>query len=323
VTQLPGIDSLPAARFSSPVRYLVRMVVFLALIGFLGFILWRPALDAFMTNPGLNGLIGGVLVVGIILSLRQVGRMFREIRWARAAGGEAVKGRVKSPVLLAPMASILGERAAQSPLSPQLLRSLLDSLGDRLDEAREITRYLAGLLVFLGLLGTFWGLLETVSSIGRVIGAMRTGSDAAVMFEELKAGLAAPLAGMGISFSSSLFGLAGSLVLGFLDLQSGQAQRRFYAEVEDWLSTRVSEEPAGSATPEALLAAINRLTLSLSDQSGTRSSTQAMASLAEGVQGLVQHMRQEQQMIRDWVEAQARREGDLKRLIERLTGERT
>lgn len=320
----------PAARFSKPVRYLVRMVVFLALMALIAFILQQPITTAFITNPGLNGLILGVLAVGIVLALQLVIRLFREIAWAREASrpGEIADGAVKPPVLLAPMAAILGGNVAGTRMTPALLRSLLDSLGDRLEEGREILRYMAGLLVFLGLLGTFWGLLETVSSIGRVINSMNAGSDAGGLFEELKSGLAAPLAGMGISFSSSLFGLTGSLVLGFLDLQAGQAQRRFYAEVEDWLASRAGDEPLQTSPltvgPSGdVSAALIRLTSLLREQQdGGRSSTQAMANLAEGVQTLVQHMRQEQQLIRDWVEAQAARERDMKRILERIAADR-
>jgi hypothetical protein len=321
-------DYASPARFSSPARYLVRMGVFLVLIGFLAFILQKPIMTAFFANPGLNGLIFGVLAIGIILALRQVWRLFREIEWARNATRnmlDGVEGKtVKPPVLLAPLAAILGADLSATRVTPNLVRSLLDSLGDRLDETRDVIRYLAGLLVFLGLLGTFWGLLETVGSIGKVIGSMRTGADAAGLFEELKSGLAAPLAGMGISFSSSLFGLAGSLVLGFLDLQGGQAQRRFYADLEDWLASRASMNAvSGDGNTGDLSQLLDRMsTLLAEQQAGDRHSAQAMSNLAEGVQNLVQHMRQEQQMIRDWVEGQAARERDMKRILDKLTSER-
>ena len=126
-------------------------------------------------------------------------------------------------------------------ISQQTMRHLLDSIATRLDEARDISRYMTGLLVFLGLLGTFWGLIETVGSVGKVIEGLKVGGDAGSLFDTLKEGLAAPLSGMGISFSSSLFGLAGSLILGFLDLQSSQAQNRFYTDLEDWLASTVRE----------------------------------------------------------------------------------
>jgi hypothetical protein len=310
-----------------PRIYLIRMAVFLVLAGFVAFILYRQIWAAFLANPGLNALILGVMAIGIVLAIRQVWRLFPEVRWVNTIR-QTEEGLVAptSPVLLAPMASLIGNRSSRSLLSVAATRSLLDSIGARLDESREIVRYLAGLLVFLGLLGTFWGLIETVGSVGRIIGSLRTGQDATVLFDELKTSLAAPLQGMGLSFSASLFGLAGSLVLGFLDLQAGQAQSRFYTELEDWLATSTMDTGADisvrSGTPNELAVALNRLTSAVNDGAGGRASTQAMANLAEGVQGLVQHMRAEQQLIRDWVEAQATREKELKQVLDRLTRER-
>jgi len=310
-----------------PRIYLIRMAVFLVLAGFVAFILYRQIWAAFMANPGLNALILGVMAIGIVLAIRQVWRLFPEVRWVNTIR-QTEDGLVapSSPVLLAPMASLISNRSSRSLLSVTAMRSLLDSIGARLDESREIVRYLAGLLVFLGLLGTFWGLIETVGSVGRIIGSLRTGQDAAVLFDELKTSLAAPLQGMGLSFSASLFGLAGSLVLGFLDLQAGQAQSRFYTELEDWLATSTMDTGAElSVRPNSsneLAVALNRLTAAVNDGAGGRASTQAMANLAEGVQGLVQHMRAEQQLIRDWVEAQAAREKELKQVLDRLTRER-
>src|SRR3954452_12036427 len=311
-----------------PRIYLVRMVVFLALAGFLTFILHRQIWTAFLANPGLNALIGGVLLIGVVLALRQVSRLFREVRWVNALGRDPEHAAAEvRPVLLAPMAALLASRRSRLGLTMATARSLLDSVAARLDESREIVRYLAGLLVFLGLLGTFWGLIETVGSIGQIISSLRTGGDAAVLFDELKGALARPLSGMGVSFSSSLFGLAGSLVLGFLDLQAGQAQSRFYTELEDWLASSAVADGAGTDVARIgvfsndLALALNRLAAAVNEGSG-KAATQAMANLAEGVQGLVQHMRADQQMIRDWVEAQAARERDLKQVLERLTRER-
>ena len=313
-----------------PRIYLVRMGVFLVLAGFVAFILYRQIWSAFQANPGLNALIGFVLLVGIILAVRQVWRLFREVRWVNdLSRGDEERLERDHPVLLAPMAALLANRSTRATLSVLTVRSLLDSVGARLDESREILRYLTGLLVFLGLLGTFWGLIETVGSVGRIISSLRSGPEAAVLFDELKNALAAPLSGMGISFSSSLFGLAGSLILGFLDLQAGQAQNRIYTELEDWLAT--SSTDTGPTTElgvrtglvsNDLALALNRLTAAVNDGGGGRAATQAMANLAEGIQGLVQHMRAEQQMIRDWVEAQAAREKDLKQVLDRLTRER-
>ncbi len=310
-----------------PRIYLIRMAVFLVLAGFVAFILYRQIWEAFQANPGLNALILGVMFIGIVLAIRQVWRLFPEVRWVNTLR-QSEEGLVAPtpPVLLAPLAALLGNRPGQSGFSVAATRSVLDSIGARLDESREIVRYLAGLLVFLGLLGTFWGLIDTVGSVGRIISSLRTGQDSAVLFDELKNSLAGPLQGMGLSFSASLFGLAGSLVLGFLDLQAGQAQNRFYTELEDWLATSTTDAPTEptlrpGASPDLALA-LNRLTAAVNDGGGGRAATQAMANLAEGVQGLVQHMRAEQQMIRDWVEAQATREKELKQVLDRLSRER-
>jgi len=296
-------------KLSAPYIFLVRMILFLVLGGFVVLILHRQIMVAFMANPGLNSLILGVLFMGVVLSLRQVARLFPEIRWVNAQQlGE--RGGVRDPVLLAPVALILGEGLARRAISALTLRAVLDSIGTRLDESREIARYLTGLLVFLGLLGTFWGLLETVASIGGVIKSMQAGADAAVMFDDLKNGLAAPIAGMAVSFTSSLFGLAGSLVLGFLDLQAGQAQNRFFTELEDYLSFNVSE-----VVKEAAQGSDGR---AAADPANARAATAALANLAEGVQGLVRHMRVEQQQIRDWVETHAATQRELKETLDKL-----
>jgi hypothetical protein len=308
-------------RLTTPRRYLVRMIVFLLLAGFLLLILAKDLQKAFMANPGLNGLIIGCLGIGILLSLWQVIRLFREVRWVNELRGARPDLALQStPSLLAPIATLLGDKAGRSMISMGTFRSVLESVGMRLDEMRDVSRYLTGLLVFLGLLGTFWGLLETVSSVGGVIGAMQTGKDATLLFDELKAGLQAPLAGMGISFSSSLFGLAGSLILGFLDLQAGQAQTRFYNELEDWLSTTANDAaPADNGNLSSALERLNRL---ISSQSGAAVTNQSLASLAEGIQQLVQHMRQEQQQIRDWVEAQSESQADVKKLLTHMMAEK-
>jgi hypothetical protein len=219
------------------------------------------------------------------------------------------------------MAAILGgERTGRMAISQQTMRHLLDSIATRLDEARDISRYMTGLLVFLGLLGTFWGLIETVGSVGKVIEGLKVGGDAGSLFDTLKEGLAAPLGGMGISFSSSLFGLAGSLILGFLDLQSSQAQNRFYTDLEDWLATTVREYDAETrADPSAeIKTAIEGLRASLEQARPGPDTTAAMASLAEAIQGLVTHMRTEQQMIREWADEQGEQNREIKKLLEFL-----
>jgi hypothetical protein len=219
------------------------------------------------------------------------------------------------------MAAILGgERTGRMTISQQTMRHLLDSIATRLDEARDISRYMTGLLVFLGLLGTFWGLIETVGSVGKVIDGLKVGGDAGALFDTLKEGLAAPLGGMGISFSSSLFGLAGSLILGFLDLQSSQAQNRFYTDLEDWLASTVREYSGESAAGGGELQhAIERLRSTMEEGGGNRGTTAAMANLAEAIQGLVAHMRNEQQMIREWADGQGEQNREIKKLLERIS----
>ena len=222
-----------------PRSYLVRMVLFLGAVFGAVFLLFLPLRDAFFANVVLNGVILGVLLIGIFHMFRLVFMLRPEVAWIesfRRDGLAVSNGR--GPRLLAPMATMLGERSGDRfSLSTVALRSLLDGIATRLDEGRETARYFIGLLVFLGLLGTFWGLLETVRSIGDVISGLAVQGDAVQeVFERLKSGLQAPLAGMGTAFSSSLFGLAGSLVLGFLALQAGQAQNRFYNDLEEWLS---------------------------------------------------------------------------------------
>ena len=304
---------------SSPRIFLLRMVVFLILAGFVALILFRQIASAFMANPGLNGLILGVLALGILIGLQQVVRLFPEISWVNALRREESLG-LREPVLLAPMARLLGDRGLRA-ISTTTLRAILDSIGTRLDESREILRYMIGLLVFLGLLGTFWGLLETVGSIGGVIKSMQTGADAAVMFDDLKNGLAAPISGMAIAFTSSLFGLAGSLILGFLDLQAGQAQNRFYTELEDALSTNATDAsilPAvGGAMSPDFRQAMQRLG-EATDPNSARAATQAMVNIAEGIQGLLQQTRSEQQILRSWVQTQAEQQAEISKLLKRL-----
>ncbi len=329
-------------KLASPQIYLLRMLVFLVIAGFIGAILFPQVYTAFMSNPGLNGLIVGVLAIGILMAIRQVFRLFREVSWVNdfrlADPGLEVS---RPPVLLAPMAALLRDRVGRMAISAGTMRSILDSIAMRLDESREMARYMTGLLVFLGLLGTFWGLLQTVSSVAGTIQSLTIGSgDTGVIFEDLKEGLQAPLGGMGTAFSSSLFGLAGSLILGFLDLQAGQAQNRFYNDLEDWLSsvTEIADteerltEPAPAPKPAAPAPApaaaalatedfqksLDKLTQVMSEGGPNRAATAAMADLAEGIQGLVQHMRSEQKMIREWVEAQADRQSEIRDLLARL-----
>ncbi|MDF1792758.1 MAG: flagellar motor protein MotA [Thalassobaculaceae bacterium] len=224
---------------TDPRRYLVRMIIFLVAVLVVAGVLFVPLLDAFMANAALNGVILGVAVIGILFVFQQVFLLAPEAAWIDSFRNQMSMQR--DPVLLAPVATLLNERQSsgrQSTLSAMSLRSLLDSISVRLEESRDISRYLIGLLIFLGLLGTFWGLLRTVGAVSEVINGLTIESgDLGTVFSDMKSGLQSPLSGMGTAFASSLFGLAGSLVLGFLDLQLGKAQNRFYNELEEWLSS--------------------------------------------------------------------------------------
>ena len=301
-------------------RFLLRMALFLVLVAALVFALHRPLVAAFLGNPAVNGVILGILLAGIVYIFRQVMLLEPEVEWIesfrrRLADRDFGAPSSRPPRLLAPMARMLGSRRdGRVSLSASSLQTLLDGIASRLDETRETSRYLIGLLVFLGLLGTFYGLLETVRSVGGVIGALDvTASDLAHAFADLKAGLESPLHGMATAFSSSLFGLAGSLVLGFLDLQAGQAQNRFYNDLEEWLSTHTrlssgSLAEAGEGSVPAYLQALLEQTadsleslqrlLTRSEENRIASNT-TLASLAERLGTIGEHMNAGQgQMIR-------------------------
>lgn len=312
-----------AVKLSSPMPVFWTMVLFLVLVGFVAAILYRQAHTAFMTNPGLNGLILGVLLIGAILIFSHVAGLRREVRWFNAfqAAGQNADRTGGAPRLLAPMRALIGHGQAQS-LSTAALRSILDSIATRLDESRDTSRYLVGLLVFLGLLGTFWGLIGTIGSISGVIQSLDTGGDTSDVLAAVKSGLGQPLAGMGTAFSSSLLGLSGSLILGFLDLQAGRAQNRFYMELENWLSSVTDVTSGASAAQAAGPEELRQLSVALSQLAASgraeTHSAAAMANLAEGVQGLVRNMRHEQQMLRDWIEAQKQESAELRRVLEQL-----
>lgn len=317
-------------RLSSPRVFLLSMLIFLIIVGFVGAILYRQISAAFMTNPGLNGLIVLVLAVGILLAVVEVMRLMPEVAWVNSfRAGNADLETSREPVLLAPMKGLFGQSGRDMSLTTGSMRSILDSIGTRLDESRELSRYLIGLLVFLGLLGTFWGLLQTIGSIGDTIQSLdpRSG-DANDVLDALKSGLRTPLAGMGTAFSSSLFGLSGSLVLGFLDLQAGRAQNRFYTELENWLSsvTDMNVEIAAAtgavgSTAEDIRAHLETLTRNIQEGTGGGGNTRAtaaMATLAEGIQGLVQHMRNDQQLLREQMNRQSDQQAQMADLLKRI-----
>jgi hypothetical protein len=301
-----------------PHRFVVRMVLFLLLVTGLAVLLGQPLLAAFMGNPAINGVILGILVAGIIYIFRQVMALRPASNWIdafreRLADRDLTAPPGPAPRLLAPMARMLGRRqSGRVSLSATSLQTLLDGIASRLDETRETSRYLIGVLVFLGLLGTFYGLLETVRSVGGVIGALNVGaSDLTRAFADLKTGLESPLHGMSTAFSSSLFGLAGSLVLGFLDLQAGQAQNRFYNDLEEWLSTytRLSSGPLGEGTegsmPAYLYALMEQTADSLENlqriltrgEEGRIAANTTLAGLTERLGAVGEHMKAGQSLM--------------------------
>jgi hypothetical protein len=314
-------------KLSKPQMFVWRMFLFVALASFISVILYESILTAFNSNPALNGVILGTLAFGVIYTFQQVLRLYPEIRWVNnfrvADPGLAAE---KPPVMLAPMATLLMRRQGQAALSATAMRSMLDSIASRLDESRETTRYLVGLLVFLGLLGTFWGLMMTVNSVGLTINTLGGNGENGAMFDELKNGLSAPLAGMGIAFSSSLFGLAGSLIVGFLDLQASHAQSRFYNELEEWLSsiTELGQEGASNSTgqPAQLRFAILDMQRTMTDlaekieQGMVRNNTgEAMLELSRGIDRLVKQMRAEQKVVREWVDEQAHQQNAIAHVL--------
>ena len=318
---------------TKPQAYLIRMALFLLVVFGAAFLLLGPLRAAFLANTVLNGVILGVLLIGIIHMFRLVLMLRPEVAWIesfRRDGIAVSSGR--APRLLAPMAMMLGERSGDRfSLSTMGMRSLLDGVATRLDEGRETARYFIGLLVFLGLLGTFWGLLETVKSIGHVISGLTVQGDAVQdVFERLKSGLQAPLAGMGTAFSSSLFGLAGSLVLGYLALQAGQAQNRFYNDLEEWLSgqTRISggavvgdgEQPVPAYIQALLEQTADNLenlqrTLARGEDSRIDVNRQIF-QLTENLSGLTETMRAQQDLLLKLAQGQSNLEPLLSAMAE-------
>jgi hypothetical protein len=320
----------PRAGITHQQRYLIRMAIFLVAVVLSVAALFGPLRDAFLTNAPLNSLILGVLLLGIIYNFRQVFTLRHEVAWLEHFRKDTLAStEAPAPRLLAPMATMLRERKGRLSLSALGMRSLLDGIASRLDESRDLSRYTIGLLIFLGLLGTFWGLLGTISAVADVIGGLTIeGADLSAVFANLKQGLQAPLAGMGTAFSSSLFGLGGSLVLGFLDLQTNQAQNRFFNDLEDWLSgiTRLSSGalPAEGEQPipayvQALLEqtaeSLETLQRTMARGEENRAATNThLLSLAEQMGTLTDQMRTEQSLMRRLAEGQS----ELKPILARL-----
>ena len=316
---------------NNPQRFVIRMILFVIAVALVCVFLLAPLQNAFAANVGLNGLIIGVLLLGVIYNFRQVLLLYPEVTWIENfRKSQAQLSEARAPKLLAPMATMLGERKDSLSLSTLSMRSLLDGIASRLDESRDLSRYTIGLLIFLGLLGTFWGLLETIGSIRDVIGGLTvTGGDMAAVFESLKSGLAAPLGGMGTAFSSSLFGLAGSLLLGFLDLQASQAQNRFYNDLEEWLSslTRLSSGALTAEGEQSVPAYVQALleqtaeslqnlqrTLARGEESNIASNN-SLVKLTESLGSLGDQMRAEQNLLVKLTENQSELRAILDRLV--------
>jgi len=327
-----------------PTIFLLRMVVFLVLVAVVAALLSPVLVQAFKNNPGLNAFILFILFLGVVWNLRQVLRLAPEVKWIETfQTARARLAALPSPRLLAPMASMLAAREKQArggetgrfTISTTTMRSLLDGIASRLDESRELSRYMTGLMIFLGLLGTFWGLLKTVHSVSDVINDMTiAGGDVNSMFAQLKSGLVKPLAGMGTAFSASMYGLAGALVLGFLDLTAGQAQNRFLNELEDWLAgqTRLgSGLLSDSETPvpvyvQALLEQTaenmeNLQRILVRGEDSRAQANQAIATLNERMSVLSDTMRANQQLMLRIAETQAALGPALQRLNDQRGGD--
>jgi hypothetical protein len=311
---------------TNPTVFLWRMLAFLAAVALLVGLLSGELTTAFAANPMLNGVIAVVLLLGIGWNIRQVLVLTAEVEWLEAFRNPApgIKPGTtprRAPRLLAAMASMLaGRRSERLSLSAMAMRSVLDGISSRLDESRELSRYATGLLIFLGLLGTFWGLLMTIAAVSDVIGGMSVGSgDINALFNQLKTGLAQPLRGMSIAFSSSMLGLAGALVLGFLDLTAGQAQNRFYSELEDWLAgaTRLSSGALGNEGEGSMPAYVQALLEQSAEnmeelqraigrgEDGRAQSNQALMTLTERLSILADQMRAAQVLMSRMAESQS------------------
>ena len=219
-------------------KYLIRIILFLSLLTFFLYLYLDNLKGFFITNEKLNSIILIVILIGTFYIIRQIFILTKELSWLNnlLRTTKISKLSIKSPNLLKYLNTFVKEQSGSLIFSQSSLKSIMESLDGRLLETREISRYLIGLTVFLGLLGTFWGLLETINSVGITVKGLDFSKETQKLFQVLKQGLEEPLNGMGTAFSSSLFGLGGSLILGFLDLQSGQAQNRFFNEVEERLS---------------------------------------------------------------------------------------
>jgi|LKGT01.1.fsa_nt_gi hypothetical protein len=293
---------------------LVWMVLLLGAVGVVCTLLFPPLRTAFDANQIFNGMILGVLAIGVVVNFLQVLTLGPATAWIdNVRDVDALPPSDEAPRLLASMAKMFsGRNQEQFRISAMAMRSLLDGIRLRLDESRDISRYMIGLMIFLGLLGTFWGLMDTVVGVGNVIGGLSAGTGGpSAIFDELKRDLQGPLTGMGTAFSSSLFGLSGALALGVLDLQAGHAQNRFYNYLEEWLS-ELTHLPSSALTAEgdqslpvyieALLEQtaenLNQLQRSVArGEEDRRAAQNNLARLSEQLAELTDQLRSEQKLI--------------------------
>lgn len=236
----PPISVAPAPVFAQPIRQVIFMLIVIGLVAAGAWVALPMIEGIFASNPLLNGTIFGVFLLGMLTCFWQVWQLVKAVSWldtyVQDRPGAEAPG---APSMLAPLAALLGPRSTRIQLSASSSRSILDSVATRIDEARDITRYLANLLIFLGLLGTFFGLATTVPAIVETIRSLspQEGESSLDIFGKLMGGLESQLGGMGTAFSSSLLGLAGSLVVGLLELFVGHGQNRFFRELEEWISS--------------------------------------------------------------------------------------
>jgi hypothetical protein len=308
---------------TKPTNFLLRMIVFLVIVYGIAALISPQLVKFYMANPLINSVIMLVEVFGVAWNLRQVQRLYPEVRWVEHfRRSRQPLEQATPPQLLAPMARMLAGRAdgeRRITLSGQAMRTLLDGIASRLDESRELSRYVTGVMIFLGLLGTFWGLLHTVSSVAGVINSMSLGSgDVNAMFAQLKSGLAQPLAGMGTAFSASMFGLSGALILGFLDLVAGQAMNRFFNELEEWLAglTRLSTGVLGgdgeASVPVYVQALLEQTAENMEalqrvlsrGEEGRAASNATLHALSDRMGNLADTLRTNQQLMLKLAEAQ-------------------
>ncbi len=291
-------------------RYLASMMMFLVAVAVVGVLLFGRLKGAFIANPALNAVLIAVWLIGIVYIFIQTLRLSPEIKWVQEVQRNRLAAKdIDPPPLMGSLARLMESRTTPLSLTPTALRAVLDGIAVRLDESREIARYFTGLMIFLGLLGTFWGLLKTVGSVGAVVNGLSMTADPTELFTTLKAGLEGPLAGMGTAFGSSLLGLAGSLVLGFLDLQMGQAQNRFFLDLENWLfaSAGANERGLGEdASPlPAIQALVDRTATNIDNfgkvmaeaEAGRQQSAEVMWALGQKIDALVAAEENQQQVI--------------------------